>query len=221
MPSRAPHVEALFDVTVTAFELSGPGEVSALLPAEAAVVETAAQRRRAHFAAGRQCARAGLDQLGVPPSPLVPGADRGPVWPAGVVGSIAHTADYAVAVVAAVPMLGVGVDAERVGRVKTDLFGRLFTAAEQDLLAGLPAARREEVATAIFGAKEAFYKAQHPTTRSWVGFGDVAARPVDAGWEFVPATDLAVLSRWRWPVPFRWVVLDGIAVAGLSLRPAR
>ncbi len=212
-------MEALFDVAVTAFELVGDGDPRLLFPEEALAVASAAERRRSHFAAGRQCARAGLNHLGVEPTPLLASADRAPLWPEGVVGSITHTAAYALAVLCREPSVGVGVDAERVGRVKADLYRRLFTANELEVLAGLEPAARDELATAIFGAKEAFYKAQHPTTRSWVGFQDVMARPVGNRWEFVPATDLVALSHWRWPIPFRWLVRDGIAVAALAVRP--
>ena len=155
------------------------------------------------------CTPAGLEVLGVEPVPLLASAERTPIWPKGVVGSITHTADYALAVLAGEDTVGLGVDAEWVGRVNADLYGRLFTASERDLLDALTPGSRDELATAIFGAKEAFYKAQHPTTRSWVGFQDVAARPTRSGWEFVPATDLAALGRWCWPVPFRWAARAG------------
>jgi 4'-phosphopantetheinyl transferase EntD len=227
-PERAPHVEALFDVPVVAFQLAGPGAPGALAGAEAAAVARAGSRRLAQFAAGRQCAHAALGRLGVAPAPLLPSPDRAPRWPAGTIGSITHTGDHALAVVAraAGPVspaaergTGIGVDAERIGRLTPDLCGVVLSPEERAWLDQLPDLRRAELTTVGFSAKEAFYKAQHPWTGRWVGFGDVAVRPAGDAVELVAATGSPALDGWRWPVPVRWLADGDLVVAAVTLQP--
>ena len=91
-----------------------PWEDVTLAPAEAAAVSGAAERRRAEFAAGRDCAHRALRLLGRPETGLAVGRhdDGAPGWPIGVVGSITHTDRYAAAAVARADLLAIGVDAE-------------------------------------------------------------------------------------------------------------
>ncbi|MPY95201.1 MAG: 4'-phosphopantetheinyl transferase superfamily protein [Acidimicrobiia bacterium] len=231
-------MKALFDIPVAAFELAGPGDESTLAPPEAAAVAAAGPRRRGEFAAGRQCAHAALASWGMAPAPLLARHDRAPAWPAGVFGSITHTENYALAVVAR-PLdagrragggaeedrvgtaVGVGVDAERTGRLSPDLYPVVFTAAERSWLGRTTAARRAEAATAAFSAKEAFYKAQHPWTGSWVGFADVEARPASGALELVPASSLSVLHHWSWPVAVRWTASADLVLVGVTVHRAR
>ncbi|MDY7105864.1 MAG: 4'-phosphopantetheinyl transferase superfamily protein [Actinomycetota bacterium] len=217
----APRVEALFDLAVGAFELVGAGDPGTLLAEERSAVAGASLRRVSEFAGGRRCAHAALDHCGIAPAPLLPAPDRSPRWPPGVIGSIAHTADYAVAVAARGPghvrPTGIGVDAERVDRMTPELVRTICTGRELDWLTRLPVERRAVAATAVFGAKEAFYKAQHPTTGSWVGFSEVTTRPFGAGLELSPVGGSPALALWRWPVSARWFDRDGIVVVGVTV----
>lgn len=202
-PRPAADVAALFPrPDVVAFELSGPGDETQLHPAEAAQIGHASEKRRREFAAGRMCARAALTELGVAADrPLGSAEDRSPLWPNGVIGSISHTGDYCIAVVARAdaPARGIGVDAEQLGRVTDNLHRTIFTTTERAWLDRLPGAERADAATTLFSGKEAFYKAQHPLTRSWVGFKDVSGRTATEGLILHPATDLDALGRLRWP----------------------
>ena len=214
----------------------------------------AAPGRQEQFAAGRACARAGLSVLGCPEEPLLVGEDRRPLWPSGVTGSISHTrglgesgsneASFGVAVVvldAALGGRGIGVDVERVGRVREALFGRLFTGAELEDLRRLPLDRRAVHATVLFSAKEAFYKAQFGLSRSWVGFrdveignveignveignveiGDVEIRAGERGLLANPVTELAALSLVRWPVSIWFEVRSDIVITGVVVEPGK
>src|SRR5438045_3856440 len=71
-----------------------------LFPEEAIAVERAVARRRRDFSAGRWCARQALAALGISPVAIPVGPNREPRWPAGVVGSIAHSHSHCAAVVA-------------------------------------------------------------------------------------------------------------------------
>jgi 4'-phosphopantetheinyl transferase EntD len=146
----------------------------ALPEAEAHAVAMAAESRKIDFTLGRMAAREALQKIGCPPTVIPVGTDRTPIWPAGVIGSIAHTREVAVAVAARVEhILAIGVDIEQSGAVTEDLWPKLFLPEERAFLQSIDAAGRARFATAIFSAKEAFYKFQFPRTNEWLDFQDV------------------------------------------------
>ena len=108
----------LFPPGAVAAQRCAPGAVADLLPQEAACLGDAVPERAAEFAAGRQCARRALAELGIMNFALVAGADRRPTWPDSIVGSITHTTGLCAAVVGRRSHFrGLGVDSEIVGRV--------------------------------------------------------------------------------------------------------
>ena len=139
-------------------EIWDEGQALALHPEEEIHVARAAGRRRRDFALGRACAHAALADLAHGGAVIAKGEDGAPLWPPGITGSITHTEGYAAALVEeSRGFAGIGIDAERAGRVDRDLWPRLFSPAEREqiedhsdpLLA----------ATLFFSAKEASYKA--------------------------------------------------------------
>jgi len=153
-------------------EMEDSGQPVFLPAAEDTLVEKAAPKRRREFALGRACARAALRGLGHGDAVVGKNANGAPVWPHGIIGSITHTAGYAAALVGeARHFSGIGLDAERVGGVTQDLWPRLFTARERDHLMSLDDVDQPIVATLIFSAKEACYKA-------WGGAGTLAFRDI-------------------------------------------
>ena len=91
-------------------------------------------------------------------------------------GSISHTADTCMAVVGLREQLnvaGLGLDVEVTDRLTPDLYGQILVESERRAIDSQSEADRRVAASEIFGAKEAFYKAQFPLTRSWVDFTDV------------------------------------------------
>ena len=136
-------------------ELRDTGQALILHPAEEAHVARAAEKRRRDFAMGRACARAALAGLGHGEAAIGMGQDGAPLWPAGLAGSITHTAGYAAAV--AGRFGGLGIDAERVGGVTPKLWPRLFNDAERAALS--KRADADVAGTLLFSAKEAAFKA--------------------------------------------------------------
>jgi 4'-phosphopantetheinyl transferase EntD len=121
-------------------------------------VAGAVEKRRREFSLGRACAHAALVQLGRDEGPIGRQANGAPRWPAGLVGSLTHTAGYAAAIIASRDdFVAVGLDAERVGGVTPDLWPRLFDADERAWLARQP--DTAQAATLFFSAKESVHKA--------------------------------------------------------------
>ena len=175
------------DEALAAVEALGEASVCTPLPSRLA---SAVPSRRASFLAGRWCAHEAL-RASVPhaaQTAIGMGEFREPLWPAGTLGSITHTAGYALA--AAAPfgaVRAIGLDVERwldddaPARIGANLAG----AGElDDLVAqtGWPATR---LLTVLFSAKESIYKCLFPGVRQYFGF--------EAAWlERVEAVDGAV-----------------------------
>jgi 4'-phosphopantetheinyl transferase EntD len=139
-------------------EIVDVGQPVQLHPEEEIHVARAGEVRRRDFALGRSCARAALKPLGFGQA-VIPKAQAGaPVWPPGLLGSITHTKAYAAALAGrSRDFCLIGVDAERVGGIGEDLWPRLFSGAEREQL--LMTRDRSLMATLLFSAKEACYKA--------------------------------------------------------------
>tara|TARA_R110002049_G_scaffold23781_7_gene84821 strand:+ start:33244 stop:33924 length:681 start_codon:yes stop_codon:yes gene_type:complete len=161
----------LFDLPV-AVGVTRPIDVQPdLLPGEAAVIAQAVPGRRAEFRAGRAAARQAMVALGGAPQAVLAAPDRAPIWPAGLVGSISHNADYCIAVLAlAQDAAALGIDIEDDSPLPRDLVHEVCVANERARIAGPDAAH---LAKRIFCAKEATYKAQYPLTGLLFGFDQI------------------------------------------------
>ena len=145
---------------------------SPLCAQEEQAVEGAVPARRREFAVGRSCARAALEKLGLGRIGIPRAADRSPVWPSGVVGSISHCANYCAAVVAREEdVLALGLDVESLGRLGRDTRGLICGPTETSRLEQLGTAY--DPVEIAFSAKESFYKAYYPSTRFFLDFLDV------------------------------------------------
>lgn len=180
-----------------------------LLPAEARLVAGTAAARQVDFAVGRSCARAALTALGYPAAPLLSRPDRTPDWPAGAVGSLSHTQGYGVAAVARCrDLLGIGIDAERLGRLGRELWPKILTAREVANLAHYDDQEQDFRATLAFSAKEAYFKCQFPSCGRWLDFRDAEVDVVTG-----EVLQLTVLP----PVEPEWSCLRGRYLAGPEL----
>jgi len=178
-----------------------------LMPEEWTYIRKAAPKRRAEFGTGRVYARRALAALGVVPGPLLSGADRAPLWPTGIIGSITHTSSYC-AVVArrSPPCRSVGLDAEVLRPLDDAMVNLVSTPAERGLLSGRPRRGRDALALLLFSAKEAYYKLQYQITGRTLDFQDIdidvqlAARSFEARTltEGVPPELARVRGRFRY-----------------------
>ena len=160
---------------VATAETFGASENSELFDEESNAVRRAVNKRYQEFVAGRTCARRALLQLGVPPIPILPGPNREPLWPQGIVGSITHCDDYVAAAIArGNRIVALGIDAEENLPLPSGMIG-LVSSGERDLSRG-----QGECGVCwdrlLFSAKESVFKAWFPLFRTWLEFGDVHVR---------------------------------------------
>jgi 4'-phosphopantetheinyl transferase EntD len=149
--------------------LISPGDEHALLPEEAtAFASSVVQVRRASGAA-RIVARELLARLGYPQTALPKARSGAVIWPAGVVGSLAHDARVALAAVAADGKVSaLGVDVEPAEFLPSELLDMVATARERRKIADDPYRGR-----LLFVAKEAVYKAVYPLDQTFLEHHDV------------------------------------------------
>ena len=224
-PARvSPLLGDLFDSSVAAYELRGSGDAATLMPAEAVSCEALRPGRLAEFAAGRQCARRALADIGIVDFAVTRNADRTPHWPEAVVGSITHTVGFCGAVAAPRSLYaGLGIDAEIIARVTPDIWRHAFTAAETARFAAAPVAARELLAAIAFSAKEAFYKCQFAVTGLWLDYCNVSVATRSDGSGGGTFSIRAANERARWSLrdretTGRYRVADGLVLTGIAMR---
>lgn len=143
---------------------------------------SASPKRKSEFRAGRYCAMRALEAIGALPAVPPIGPNRAPVWPDDVVGSISHSAGYAIAVAARrLSYLGLGIDVEGIVPAEevAGLLSHVASEAEMKLLsAGFSPATSF---TLLFSGKEAIYKAIYPLVRRFVGFHEMSFVKLDQG----------------------------------------
>lgn len=142
---------------------------------EQSLGEAVSLKRRSDFRVGRAAARRALEGVGFPVlTPVLRGENREPLWPLGIVGSIAHSGGYGIAAAAwqrDVPAIGVDIQ-EIEERYTDELIARFADPDEFDWVRSDPS-KQTERAVRLFSAKESVFKALYPLRRVWFGF-DVA-----------------------------------------------
>ena len=168
----APLLASLLPSCVACEEVVGPAETAPLTAEEEVALSRAVEKRRREFSLGRQCARAALGRLGFPSTSILPGPDRQPLWPEGIVGSITHCTGYCAAAVArTTEIAAIGIDAEILRPLSSGVVERITRPEERDWIAAQdPAAPWAHL---FFSAKESVYKAWFPLVGTWLGFEDV------------------------------------------------
>lgn len=151
-----------------------PGDLTA---AEASLSRNFHAKRFAEFRAGRIYARRAMAAIGEPDHELLIAANRAPLWPAGVRGSISHTGSVCGAIVAPAECArGLGFDVDTDAPLPERLAPRICTPDEWIWLAAHPSDRRLKMAKTFFCIKESFYKAYATITSGFLGFQDARVR---------------------------------------------
>lgn len=169
-------------------------------------------RRATTFALGRAAAHRGASRLGLPGFELAIGEQGLPAWPDGMTGSIAHTNDVGVALVASRrAAVTVGLDVEVLSDVG-EIEHLVARGPESDWIRK---GNRHRRTVELFSAKEAVFKAFFPTLRVRFGFHDVVLTPRPSGDGFegrfvdidVPET-FTVWSGWVGERVLTWLIRE-------------
>jgi len=167
----------------------------------------AVAKRRSEFLAGRLCAALALRALGAPET--VGRRGRAPVWPAGVRGSITHTAERAIAV-ASGSVLALGLDCERLlaPAMAAEIAPLVLTEAERRRRP--PGWDEARFLTLAFSAKEALYKALAESLAPDIpDFKEAAVERVEAAWLALRFRDRATQVRYTMDAG-DWITLAAI-----------
>lgn len=145
------------------------GDETALFPTEAVrhTFSVAVVRRRS--GAARIAARALIRVMGESVVPIPNTADGMPIWPRGLVGSLAHDHTIAVAAIArSNEYASLGVDIEPDEPLPSHLVEIISTRSERDMYSKKQLERRD-----LFVLKEATYKASYPLFSQFLDFHDI------------------------------------------------
>lgn len=142
-------------------------------------LERAVNKRRAEYLASRQLARTVMARLGIDDFILTNAPDRSPCWPAGIQGSLSHSAGVVVLALSRQPGC-IGVDVEHLMSDATanETAELLMNPQEQQLLRSLPVSFNA-AATLLFSLKESLYKALWPRLHQPMDFQQAALERVD------------------------------------------
>jgi 4'-phosphopantetheinyl transferase EntD len=186
------------------YRLIAEGDELALLPEEAAAFAGSVIKVRRASGAARIVARSLLARFGQRPQAIPKSTAGMPLWPDGIVGSLAHDAAVALAALAQRrDFCGIGIDVEPAGPLAPELLELVATANERARIEDDPCRGR-----VLFSVKEAIYKAVYPLDRVFLDHHDV---------EVSFATATAVVQRGR-TVRFRYSV--GSHIIALAFIPA-
>lgn len=205
---------------------SGADEGAGWTEALPRALQVASPSRIRSFVAGRLCAEEALRRLdsnqewgGVcEAEPLSPAASTfpaavgqgrhgEPLWPAlhgrPLLGSITHSERWAVAVVCPKNFIqGIGIDCEERMDAQAHAAARKVCFTPQELKRFPELARDTALATMVYAAKEAFYKAIWPRVQRFVDFMEVEVLTLDRDGGVLrlqaEASDVAALLRERW-----------------------
>jgi 4'-phosphopantetheinyl transferase EntD len=146
------------------------GDEAALLADEMAAFAGSVTKVRRASGAARIVARQLMSRFGhIRPQAIRKSTGGMPVWPDGIVGSLAHDARVAVAAMAARrDFFSVGVDVEPAEPIDPDLLAMIATPAERAAAPAEPTWGR-----LLFSIKEAVYKAVYPLDGRFLDHHDV------------------------------------------------
>lgn len=149
--------------------LIAPGDELALLPDELPPFARSVDKVRRASGAARIVARDLMTRFGTTPQPVLKGPTGAPIWPAGLMGSLAHSPQIALAALARRgDFAGIGIDIEPCEPIDADLVRIVATATERNAIGEDRLQYR-----VLFAVKEAVYKSVNPLDGVFLDHHDV------------------------------------------------
>ena len=155
--------------TLVDHRVIAPGDELALLPDEFGAFATSVVKVRRASGAARIIARELFERLGHAARAIPKSTAGMPIWPEGLVGSLAHDSEIAIAALASRhDFLSLGVDVEPAEPLDRELLEIVATATERQQM-------QEDRfdGRLLFAVKEAVYKAIYPIDRAYLDHHDV------------------------------------------------
>lgn len=136
-----------------------------------ATLSKAAPRRLAEYLAGRAMTQAAMACLGHPVTPVLSHANRAPIWPAGLSGSISHARGRCACLLSQDTNHSFGLDTEAIAKDRSlsALLSHTLCPDERAVIAHSPFPT-DITATLAFSAKETLFKALFPQVGRYFGF---------------------------------------------------
>jgi 4'-phosphopantetheinyl transferase EntD len=151
------------------FRYIGVGDEFNLVPGEAAAFTKSVAKVRRQSGAARIVARDLLQRFGAPPCAIPKSNSGAPIWPSGIVGSLAHDEMIAVAAIARkTEGFSIGIDIEVEEPLPDELSVLIATGDERRRYS--PQILKRKL---LFVLKEAVYKASFPLDGRLLDFQDV------------------------------------------------
>jgi 4'-phosphopantetheinyl transferase EntD len=151
------------------YRVISKGDELELLHEEMASLSFPAIERRRASGATRRVARELMNSMGFADLPILRSKSGAPIWPSGVVGSMAHDDRIAVAAVGLRRDLdAVGIDIEPAAPLPPDMLELIVTPRERCEIGDNPLG-----AKLLFTIKEAVYKAAYPLDHEFLDFHDI------------------------------------------------
>lgn len=178
MPERLVTARALTEAMIavapegirTACRAIDAGDQALLTFEEAQSIASIVAQARDASGAARTVARQLLQEAGMIGHSILKSASGAPVWPADIVGSMAHDGCFAVAAVAPTTAFSaIGIDVEPAEALPQEIVELVVT--RRDRVDGIDP---ELAGRLLFSAKEAVYKAVFPRDGQVLGYEDIA-----------------------------------------------
>ncbi|WP_050749314.1 4'-phosphopantetheinyl transferase family protein [Candidatus Regiella insecticola] len=144
-------------------------------------ISRAVPKRRMEYLAGRYSAKATLQAFPVETSQVIIGANRCPVFPSPLMGSIYHSRNVACCSVSqsdGITALGVDIEHFIAGEQVIDIGDSVINDDESRLLISFTYPYNQ-LFTAVFSAKESLFKALYPQAGFYFGFDYAALRHLE------------------------------------------
>jgi len=152
--------------------ISKDDEFSLIHEEKASLPFTSLERLRAS-AAVRNVARELMKPMGFVDFPILRGTFGNPIWPPGIVGSMAHNTQIAIAAIALQRELeAVGIDIENIMPLPPDMLDLICTPLEIHMISDYPLGTK-----LLFVIKEAVYKAAYPLDHKFLDFHEIQVDP--------------------------------------------
>jgi 4'-phosphopantetheinyl transferase EntD len=177
-----------------------------LFEEEAKLVKKAVLRRKEEFASGRFCARKALSILGFKAQVIGVGNLRQPLWPRGIIGSISHDSQIAVAIcLQRGEIQDVGIDIHHIiTDIEYDHIEDVFLSLEEKNVIKWNGDKHKR--PLFFAAKEATVKALSSQAQRMISLKEIIITPAEGGYS-------ACLYPENINAHGFWAISQGLAIA--------